>query len=338
MLKNKTLRLVVLVTYNCNFDCMYCCVPRELRRKRNMPKKYLLKSIDFLLSSKKNDLQLHFFGAEPLLLRYDIYSEVFHYAYEKSRRLNKNLRLIITTNGALFNQKWIDLFKKFDISLEISLDGGPRSHNLNRPQRRKGNSYDKVTQHLPLIFDSGIDVQVSMVISPQTCANVYENYLHLAKLGFKKIFMMVANCVYWPTEGLATLRDQLAIIRHDYPSILLEYPHLLLNLRDWVTPMRMNTELSVDVDGSVYSACVGYLAKDPKVKKRWTLANIDNVEHAIDHYEPLRLSNEEGMDIVFTESEAYGTLSSCIQAGNIMADFVARLRDELNKIMPQQYL
>jgi sulfatase maturation enzyme AslB (radical SAM superfamily) len=305
---------------------MYCCVPKELRRKKNMPLPYLLKAIDFLLTSEKDDLQLHFFGAEPLLLQYEVYARAFKYAYEKSRVSNKNLKVIVTTNGALFNKRWIDLFKKYDIYLEISLDGAPDSHNINRPQRNRGNSYHKIIRHLSSLFAAGINVQVSMVITPGTANKINENFLHLANLGFKKIFMMVANCVQWPERSLASLKNELRKVEASFPGISRTHSLTLLNLKDWVKPMRMNTELAVDVDGSIYSACVGYLAKDPDVKKLWTLANIRYVKGSIDDYEPSRLDNKTGMDIVFKETNAYDTLSSCIKAGNIMANFVSRLK------------
>lgn len=323
---DSSLRLVLLVTYGCNLDCRYCCVLKELRGRKNMSEEMLLKSVDFLLTSSRRRLQLHFFGAEPLILPFELYEKALAYARRRAEEAGKELEIIVTTNAALLNERWAGLFRREGVRLEISLDGDAGSHNRNRPQRGGRDSHSLIMERLPLIFAAQIPVWVSMVISPETAGRVPENFLYLADAGFKRIFMMVANCVPWPQEALAELRLGLERVAAAYPRMARERGLTLLNLKDWVWPMRMNTELAVDSDGRVYSACVGYLAQDPKLKERCTLAHIGAVSRSIDDYQPLRLSNTAAMGIVFRESKALHTLPGCVKAGAAMAEFVDRLK------------
>lgn len=323
---NRDLRLVLLVTYGCNLACRYCCVLRDLRDRRDMSAQVLRKSIDFLFTSRRENLQLHFFGAEPLILPFERYQEALPYANRRARELGKNLKTIVTTNATLLKPQWIELFRREGTNLEISLDGDAVSHNANRPQISGRDSYSQIADALPALFDAGLGLQVSMVITPETAHRVPENFRHLVSLGFRHIFMMVANCVLWPEDKLEAMREGLDVVLEEYPGIMRERKVILLNLRDWVWPMRMNTELSVDSDGSIYSACVGYLAKDPVLKERCTLGLIESVDGTIDAFEELRLRNEPAMKIVFEECGAWETLRGCVQAGSVMAAFVRKLQ------------
>ncbi|MBI4051097.1 MAG: radical SAM protein [Elusimicrobia bacterium] len=322
-------RLVLLVTYACQFDCRYCCVRRSLLGRRDMSLPHLLKAGDFLLSSSYPNLQLHFFGAEPLLLPFEKYRQFLPYIRKRAAEEGKNLRMMVTSNAAVVRSHWVDLFEKYGVALEISLDGAPESHNKNRPTVSGRDSYAGIAENLPRLFAAGIPMQVSMVISPQTAAHVVENFNHILDIGFRKLFMMVANCVTWPAESLRQLREGLKPLLDIYPRVMWQKGVRLLNLTDWVWPMRMNTELAVDSSGDIYSACVGYLARDPHLKGRCSLAHIDSVMGSYDYYEKLRLKNAQAMGIVFGESSALHTLASSAIAGQIMTEFVGKLRERV---------
>jgi sulfatase maturation enzyme AslB (radical SAM superfamily) len=322
-------RLVLLVTYACQLDCRYCCVLRSLRGRRDMSIEHMKKSGDFLLTSRHPNLQVHFFGAEPLLLPFENYQAFLPYVRRRAKEEGKNLSMMVTSNAALVRPEWVDLFKEHDVQIEISLDGAPESHNLNRPTVSGRDSYAEIAANLPKLFRAGIGLQVSMVISPQTAPFVVENFNHMVDWGFKRIFMMVANCVTWSPESLAALRENLEPLLEIYPRVMRRKGVRLLNLTDWVWPMRMNTELAVDSSGDIYSACVGYLARDAHLKSRCSLAHIDSVIGTFDDYERLRLKNASAMGIVFNESSAIDSLPSSAMAGQIMTDFVSRLRGKL---------
>lgn len=330
-----TLRLVLLVTYACQLDCRYCCVLTELRNQkgREMSLDNILRSADFVLSSSTHQkVQLHFFGAEPLLVPFEHYLKVLPYARQRERETGKELDICVTTNAAMLNERWVRLFQQYGVGVEISVDGDAESHNRNRPTRGNRDSHSLILERLPLIFESGIRINASMVVSPDTAAKVYENFCYLAEVGFKHIFMMVANCVHWPEESRVALKNGLDKIELVYPRLYRENNVFLMNLVDWVWPMRMNTELAVDCDGSIYSACVGYLVRDPQLKKRCTLARIDTVSEGIDKYLPFRLTNPSAMRIVFEQSSALHTVESCARAGAVMAEFVKRVKKALHPV------
>ena len=57
-------RLVLLITHNCQLRCKYC---RVRKFPASMSETTLFKAIDLLFTFNRRDLELQFFGGEPLL-------------------------------------------------------------------------------------------------------------------------------------------------------------------------------------------------------------------------------------------------------------------------------
>lgn len=326
--RNGSVRLVLLITYGCCLRCEYCFV---VKSNQCMPEEMLKESVDFLLSSSQKNLQFHFFGGEPLMVPFSIIKNTILYGEKKMRKSDKQIKFIITTNGIPLNKDKITFLKKHNVLLEVSLDGGPQSQNINRPQVGKRDSYSLIVKKLPLIFNSRIDVSCSMVISPQTVDKLVFNFNHLIRLGFKKVFMMMACGADWSEKSLISLKKNLAQLIKIYPPLLKKKEIILLNLRDWLSPFRMNTELAVNLDGYIYSACVTYLIHDEKVRKEFILGNIHKIDKNIDELEKKRLSNRRAMNIIYRELKINHLLPNNIQAGKIMAEFSNNLRRKILK-------
>lgn len=294
-----------------------------------MPQRYLLKAVDFLLTSSKLDLQYHFFGGEPLIAPFERIEKTILYGERQMKKLKRKIQFIITTNGILLDEKKIKFFRDHDVFLELSLDGKQESQDKNRPQVGGGSSYKLIVKKLPLLFKSGIKNSCSMVVSPLTVDELVENFLHLVDLGFKKIFIMIACCMDWERECLKSLKENLTKLLEIYPNLLIQKRVILLNLKEWYSPFRMNTELAVDFDGKIYSACVTYLIPDHQIRKKFVLGHILKVKTSIDRMENKRLSNEAAMKIIFKTRNILHLLPNNIAAGEIMTDFCFNLYQKL---------
>jgi sulfatase maturation enzyme AslB (radical SAM superfamily) len=316
--------LMLLVTHGCCLRCKYCFVQQDAQKY--MSRKTLFKSVDFLMSSSLKHLQLQFFGGEPLMLPFKLIKETINYANKKADEKGKSLDVIVTTNGVLLNKEQVKFFRKNKVIIEISLDGTEAAQNINRPQRPGSpNSYPLIVKNLPLIFKEGAYCKASMVVTPYTVDTLVDNFKHLVSLGFKKIFIMTACGLFWSESKLSLLEKRLRELEPICFELMKQKKIYLANLREWLRPLRMNTEISVDFDGNIYSACISYLIHDEKTKKKFILGNIDKVKQSIDRFEKKRLTNSQAMQVIFRENNILDNLPNNIKAGEIMSSFVQSL-------------
>lgn len=318
--------LLILSTWACNLQCSYCRV-----RKQNLfiSEETLRKSIDFLLTSKDEELKFEFFGGEPLLLPFSVLKNVIMYGERKAKKQKKKIDFIMTTNAILLNKEKIEFFKKHNVLLIISLDGSKESQNKNRPQVGKKDSFSLIVKNLPLIFKKGVDCYCYTVVTPETVNSLEDNFHSLVNLGFKKIWLMMACGVEWKPQDILSLERGVKKICRSYPSLLAEKGIILLNLKNWLSPFRMNTELSVNLDGYIYSACLTYLIKEEKKRKKFVLGHIDNLTESIDELNKRRLTNEQATGIIYEEQNVLRTLPSNLKVGRFMAESFEKLKKNI---------
>lgn len=331
--KESEIRLVLLAARACCLNCAYCFVKKT---NELMKESTLKKSIDFLISSDKKNLQLQFFGGEPLMQPYDVFTRSIEYAIFKAKESGKKIKIIITTNSVYLDDKRIEFLEKYkdNIIIEVSLDGDKISQNINRPQKNNAefDSYSIITKNFPRLLKSTLNYRISMVVSPATCRNLLHNFEHLLDWGFKKIWMMLSCGVLWEEEDVNAFREQLNLIELKYYKKIKSGEILILNLRDWFAPYRMNTELIVDLNEKIYPACMNYLMDVDEIKEEFCFADLNNLMGKnIDYYEKLRLSNNHAINLFFKENKIIPNYSSNIHTGLMINDFVRGLLDKLEK-------
>jgi len=331
-INNKSVRLVLMATRACNLKCKYCFVKMI---GVVMDKETLKKSIDFLFTSQSHNLHLQYFGGEPLMLPKERFKWSVKYAIKKSKEYKKNLKIIITTNATLLDKEKINFLKKYKnyIVIEVSLDGNKKSHNVNRPQKiSELDSYSLITKHFPILIKSGLYVRISMVVSPLSVKDLLSNFEHLLSLGFNKIWIMLACGVYWSLKDINEFRRQLNSIAEKYYQDIKTGKILLMNLRDWLAPYRMNSELIIGVNGKIYPACMDYLVDDVKVKEKYCLGDLNRADlKNIDYYEEKRISNQEAIDVFFKVNKIIPNYESNVKTGMMINEFVRTLNRHLRK-------
>ncbi len=113
------------------------------------------KAIDFLVDASGNRryLDVDFFGGEPLLC-FDTVKQTVLYANEKAKRHDKEFRFTITTNCTLLTRDIIDFLNEWRISVILSLDGRPETHNKMRRYRDGGMSHDDALRNALSLVES----------------------------------------------------------------------------------------------------------------------------------------------------------------------------------------
>ena len=98
----------------CNLACHYC-YQNPQREAENYKKSYDMNKMKAALLKEGRDFSI--FGGEALLVPIEDLEDLWYFGYEN---FGKNS---IQTNGTLITSKHIELFKKYNVSVGISIDG-----------------------------------------------------------------------------------------------------------------------------------------------------------------------------------------------------------------------
>ncbi len=325
-LKGAEVKLVMVVTYGCPQRCTYCVIRKYADV---MTARDLHKGLEYVTNTRRSNVQIHFFGGEPLLMPLSRYRDAVAYGNRLAAERGKKIRWVLTTGAILLEPRNIDFMREHDFNLEISLDGGPETQNMNRPAVGQVDAYTMATRHLPRVFATGMDTHVSMVVSSESAKDLHRNFHHMLELGFKKIFVMTANGVDWTPEALRALKVNLDKLYPDTLSLIRSGRLNFYNIKDWQAPFRINTELAVSVEGDMtytYNCC---LVRD-HLRPEFSMGHVTAVTESFDSMYDRRMTNEECIPLFFKHAiKAPSWLKNNIEAGMLMTRFVQALKDDL---------
>lgn len=142
----------VKVTDQCNQTCIHCFEEASPQLNSQMSLKDFKKAIQEL--SKTNFKAVTIFGGEPLLLRQQLPKMIAYCS-----KFFENYFLF--TNGTLIDNYWIEVFKRYKTTINLSL------HSFNREDHEKvtqlKGSYDKLYRSIDLLKNNSIPHKLSMV-------------------------------------------------------------------------------------------------------------------------------------------------------------------------------
>ncbi len=141
------LDIVILTTNACNFECVYCFQHKNKCRLSTSQYDVILKFIEDRADQYRN-VRIRWFGGEPLLELKEIC--LFSEKLKKVCRDHKmSFGASMTTNGYLLDYSTFEqLYDCNVLSYQISLDGTPDSHNMTRPLKGGGESYERIIDNL----------------------------------------------------------------------------------------------------------------------------------------------------------------------------------------------
>jgi radical SAM protein with 4Fe4S-binding SPASM domain len=159
--------LELLITKRCNMGCAYCFA-EDKQKKQDMKLETAFRAVDHLMEIPSHHFYIKFDGGEPLLRR-DLLEEIGEYTIEKLQKVKKEGYLLfeVTTNGTLIDSRAIDLFKRFNMRVLISLDGPEGIHNKTRPYKDGSPSYQDVIKVIRLMQDAYYPFRIITVVTQQ---------------------------------------------------------------------------------------------------------------------------------------------------------------------------
>jgi uncharacterized protein len=106
-------------------------------------------------------------AGEPLTLPSAWYEHAFGMA-ERNRPRNLIVQHHFQSNGLLLNENWLDLFRRKDVTIGLSIDGPEDLHDARRRTRSDGPTHAKAMRAAHLLREAGIPFHVITVLSPAT--------------------------------------------------------------------------------------------------------------------------------------------------------------------------
>ncbi|MFH2008054.1 MAG: radical SAM protein [bacterium] len=268
-------RLVVIPSWQCQLRCRYCYIPKQ--DGRVMERRTLERAVDLLLGSRRPSLILQFFGAEPLL-QYELVQHGIEYGVAQARRRGKDLSFILSSNGWALDEEKLAWLSAHPVKLELSLDGAPETQRRFRVSAEEGgDSYrESIAARADAIARSGLEHEVIMVVHPTTAERVEESFFHIVGLGFRRIQINVGLGMRWQPAQMKAFADGLHGIGRELRERWARGESLtLVNLEHKPLPMRLNGEVTVDHDGTIYGG--NAFLHETEHKARFVRGHLDDL-------------------------------------------------------------
>lgn len=183
-----------LLGTKCNIGCQYC-YQNPLRDSGNGNSTYDLEKVFGILTDTGEPFVL--WGGEPLLLNIDDLEKVFKFGFD---RFGQNSLL---TNGILITDKHVDLFKKYNVHVGVSIDGPGELNDvrwagtLEKTRLYTQSSNDNLIKLLNARIPTGLNFQITKCNSSEHRLPKMFQWLNtLDQLGLKNARIHVLEVDY----------------------------------------------------------------------------------------------------------------------------------------------
>lgn len=243
----------IWLTEKCNMNCKYCYEntnrdTKGLRRELDL--KTADKIISFIICNDCERVVFH--GGEPLL-NFNILEYITHELVS----VCPDVRLSLTTNGTIWDERIENYFKKYkrnyQYGLSVSLDGDEYVHNLNRIFCDKKGTFTTVINTIKELNYIIEGVRARITISPDTVEYLGESVSFILSLGVKTVSH--AYDVYdarWDDKLINIAYEQTIEIIKAYSDEKNLYISLIDELRERKPLARCGLAYNIDVCGEIY--------------------------------------------------------------------------------------
>jgi len=147
---NKNLKLILFVTEQCNFRCVYCYEDFKIGKMHEE----VLEGVRNLITKRIDEinvLELGFFGGEPLLNKNTVL-EISNWAKQLCEGKSISYISSMTTNGyGLDKETFKNLLFSGVTNYQITLDGEKEHHDKMRPAVNGKSTFDKIIGNLKMM-------------------------------------------------------------------------------------------------------------------------------------------------------------------------------------------
>lgn len=212
--------------HDCNLRCKYCFADTgeyHMRSRTMLTAETGKRALDWLVahSGKRRNLEVDFFGGEPLM-NVPVIKEVVAYGRELEKTHDKHFKFTTTTNALNMTDDVMDFLNREMDNVVISIDGRKEVHDRMRPTPNGKGSYDLIIDKAKKFVDKRGQKQYYL-------RGTYTHYnldfasdvLHLADLGFQQL--SIEPVVTDPAKPYAIQEADLPTIYDEYERLGREY-------------------------------------------------------------------------------------------------------------------
>ena len=199
--------LTLMVNHACNLRCGYCYTGAKIHRP--MTADIAIAAIDRAARSTAKQLELGFFGGEPLLEANSVRDWI-----EYTRRISaqRGIQPVfhMTTNGTQVDPIAWHVMSMPDLQLSLSHDGLPEIHDRRRRSADGHGSSTKVLQTMDRLQQLGRDFNVVMVVGPETVSSLPEGIEFLSQRGVRQITPSLDLWTTWTGDDRQRLQQAIS--------------------------------------------------------------------------------------------------------------------------------
>jgi uncharacterized protein len=204
------MELSLFVEHQCNLRCSYCYTGEKFNRR--MSRETMERAVALALATPGPELDVSFFGGEPLI-HLDFLRECVEHVECEVAKLPApapRLRFILNTNATLIDDPAIGLLRSRRFTVFVSLDGPRDVHDLHRVHAGGRGSFDKTLAGISRLREAKVPFQIMVVFGADTGARLGDAIAQALPLGAEKIILSANYRDTWSDAAYASLRRGLA--------------------------------------------------------------------------------------------------------------------------------
>jgi len=207
------------VAHLCNMRCRYCFAQQGSfgQSQGLMNMEVARQAVDFLIESSgpRKNLELDFFGGEPLL-NMDVVRATVQYGRDRASQAGKQISFTLTTNALSLGEQVRDYLAAEGIGVILSLDGRPQVNDRMRILPDGGGTYRRIVPRIQaMVASHPVSYYIRGTFTAQNL-DFTEDFLHLASLGFENISL---EPVTGGEPGIALTEEHLPQIAAQYEEL-----------------------------------------------------------------------------------------------------------------------
>ncbi len=217
-LSNSTSLMVFLLLSNdCNLRCQYCYASggNYGKERGKMEKATLHQALHFILTQfpEVKNFSFSFFGGEPFL-----FPKLLSDAIALIKKMFRGKKILLggPTNGTILPRSILPLLKKENYTVQISLDGVKKKHDLYRKGINNQGSYDLIKKNLSKFKSVNKELSFHSILSPANL-DLLEIYSHAKKLKASFVSFSLAEIDSIPSFSFSF--DDIQTIKENYTKL-----------------------------------------------------------------------------------------------------------------------
>lgn len=213
------------MTHDCNLSCEYCFAGGGTYHGERafLSLETGKKAFDYLVKSSlnRNNLEVDFFGGEPLM-NFETIKQLVDYGRSLEKEHNKHFRFTITTNGVLLDDEKIKYINENMDNVVLSIDGRKQTNDKMRKTLNQKGSYEVIVKNFQnFVKQRGDKDYFARGTYTSNNLDFSEDVKHLRDLGFDKI--SVEPVVTDESSNYALKEEHLEKLKAEYEKLAKEY-------------------------------------------------------------------------------------------------------------------